>query len=103
MTAISVRSLTLPLAAVAALGLGLPAATSVASAESQPRMENARNNLMQARRDLQRASRDKGGHRVRAIRLIDQALAEVRGGIRYDNRNYNWRERRREFNWRTRR
>jgi uncharacterized membrane protein YqiK len=50
----------------------------------QPRMHAALRALQDARSQLQDASADKGGHRVRALQLVDQALAEVRNGIEYD-------------------
>ena len=31
--------------------------------------------------DLERATTDKGGHRVNAIRLVDQAIDETKQGI----------------------
>ena len=34
------------------------------------------------------ATGDKGGHRVRAIQLINQAEAEVRRGIEWDNTHH---------------
>ena len=40
-----------------------------------------------AENQLQKASRDKGGHRAKAIALIREAKAQVRKGIRHDNRN----------------
>jgi hypothetical protein len=40
--------------------------------------------LQQARDSLQNATADKGGHRVRALRTINQAIAEVKTGIEYD-------------------
>ena len=52
--------------------------------EPQVNMQRALTNLQQARSDLQRASKDKGGHRARALKLIDQAIREVRAGARFD-------------------
>jgi hypothetical protein len=49
----------------------------------QPAMHSAVHHLREARADLERALADKGGHRERAISLIDQALAETEAGIRY--------------------
>ena len=43
--------------------------------------------LLTARRELQRATPDKGGHRVKAISLVTQAIAEVNAGIAYDRRH----------------
>ena len=74
--------------AVFALALVLSAissfSTNQAQAENQPRMERAIALLIEARVHLEKASRDKGGHRVKAI---NKAIAEVRKGIRFDNRN----------------
>ncbi|MCW5772187.1 MAG: hypothetical protein KIT16_11170 [Rhodospirillaceae bacterium] len=91
MTKISRRIIT-PLIAASAIGGGLPLAAPAAHAEYQPQMQRARHNLLQARNNLRHASRDKGGHRVRAMRLIEQALREVQRGIRYDSRHFNYRE-----------
>ncbi|MCP5411043.1 MAG: hypothetical protein H6924_02715 [Alphaproteobacteria bacterium] len=49
----------------------------------QPRMEGALRALREARSELQAARANKGGHRVKAMRLIDQAMYEVREGIRH--------------------
>jgi len=61
------------------------ATASLAFAERQPHMHAALKQLQQAKHQLERASHDKGGHRTRAIQLIDQAIAEVKAGIHYDN------------------
>ena len=50
-------------------------------------MKKALNNLEQARNDLQAAQDDKGGHRVNAKRLVDQAIDEVQKGIAFDNKH----------------
>ena len=50
----------------------------------QPYMHEALSELVQARATLAAGAADKGGHRVRAISLIDQAVAEVRAGIRFE-------------------
>lgn len=47
----------------------------------QPHMYNALTALHNARHQLEIAEHDKGGHRDRAIGIIDQAIAEVRAGI----------------------
>jgi hypothetical protein len=54
--------------------------------EAQPEMAAAIQHLRQAQRNLSSASHDKGGHRVKALQHVNQALAEVEAGIRYDNR-----------------
>ena len=53
----------------------------------QPNMQAARANLITARNELQRAAADKGGHRVKAIGLVNSAIAEVNLGIEYDRRH----------------
>src|SRR6266852_476270 len=53
--------------------------------EPQPEMAAAISHLRAAQNNLESASHDKGGHRVRALELINQALAEVDAGIRYDD------------------
>lgn len=47
----------------------------------QTHMWNALNNLKSARAQLVAAKPDKGGHRVNAIKLVDQAIAETNAGI----------------------
>jgi hypothetical protein len=47
----------------------------------QGHMLNARSSLNSARDELSQASHDKGGHRVKAIGLINQAIEQVNAGI----------------------
>jgi len=54
-------------------------------AEQQPEMTAAMQDLREARLHLERGSHDKGGHRVRALELVNQALQEVQAGVQYDN------------------
>jgi len=54
---------------------------------AQPQMQSALTNLRQARANLLRATPDKGGHRERAISLIDDAIKEVEKGIGWDRRH----------------
>lgn len=49
----------------------------------QPHMRVALNALMTARNELQIASTNKGGHRAKAINLVNQAITEVKKGIEY--------------------
>jgi hypothetical protein len=49
----------------------------------QPHMQAALDHLQAAKTELQSAVADKGGHRVRAIALVDQAMGEVQAGIEY--------------------
>lgn len=66
------------LAAALTAGIGVGYATA-----RQPRMEAALDALRTARSELEDARANKGGHRVRAMQLIDAAIREVRAGIRY--------------------
>ncbi len=50
----------------------------------QPRMQAAQVNLLQARENLQAAAPDKGGHRTKALVLVNKALEQVAAGISYD-------------------
>jgi hypothetical protein len=49
----------------------------------QPDMFGARNDLQQAIGSLQSAQDDKGGHRVTAVNLAQQAIDEVNQGIQF--------------------
>ena len=49
----------------------------------QPHMQNALDQLQGAKSELQVALTDNGGHRVRAMRLVDDAIAEVQAGMEY--------------------
>ena len=49
----------------------------------QPHMQAALDHLRSARGELEAANSNKGGHRERAIELVDQAISEVRAGIDY--------------------
>jgi hypothetical protein len=53
----------------------------------QPFMRAARADLGTAKRELQKATPDKGGHRVKAIALVNNAIAEVDAGIAWDRRH----------------
>ena len=48
---------------------------------AQPHMQAALRELRSSRAELEAALPDKGGHRVKAMALIDQAIAEVQAGI----------------------
>jgi hypothetical protein len=54
---------------------------AVGCAGGQPNMQSALDSLMSARSSLERASHNKGGHRVRALELTNQAINEVQMGI----------------------
>jgi hypothetical protein len=57
------------------------------AAGDQPRMQAALVDLRTAKRELQIAMPDKGGHRVNAIALVNRAIGEVNAGIAYDRRH----------------
>ena len=56
---------------------------AVAEAAYQNHMVNARNDLNSAYSELQQATANKGGHRVNAMNLVQEALHEVNLGIQY--------------------
>ena len=50
-------------------------------ADKHPMMEAAKKNLEQAKNNLKNAAHDFGGHRIKAIALVDQAIKEIEEGI----------------------
>ena len=50
---------------------------------AQNHMLAARDQLRAARGELQSATADKGGHRERAIEIVNRAIAQVDEGIEY--------------------
>ena len=58
-----------------------------AQAEPQPMMRKALRNLEEAKANLQNANDDKGGHRVKAKQLVDEAIDQVQKGIAFDNKH----------------
>lgn len=50
---------------------------------AQPHMNESIGLLQGARVELAKATPNKGGHRERALGLIDQAISEVRAGIAF--------------------
>ena len=50
----------------------------------QPHMQAALDHLKAARAELEKADTDKGGHRNKAIRLVDDAIVQVEKGISFD-------------------
>ena len=53
----------------------------------QPHMQVALESLRNAKRELDQATPDKGGHRARAIKLVNQAMEETEKGMRFDRRH----------------
>jgi hypothetical protein len=52
-------------------------------ARHEPHMSAAMGHLHQAKDELERATPNKGGHRERAMQLIDQAMQQVQEGEQY--------------------
>lgn len=50
---------------------------------AQPYMQAALGDLEAAKAALQKAEADKGGHRVAALKLINNAIAEVHAGMSF--------------------
>ena len=46
-------------------------------------MQNALSALQEARQQLEQAAPDKGGHRVQAVQLVDQAITQVQMGMQF--------------------
>jgi hypothetical protein len=70
---------------IAAAAVAVPAAglLTQTAAAVEPNMQNALQALQSAHDWLQRAAPNKGGHRERALRAVEQAINEVRAGIAY--------------------
>ena len=63
-------------------------ATGLNSARAdQPHMRAAVEHLRAARAELMKAEHDKGGWRVKALRNVDQAIADTERGMRFDRRH----------------
>ena len=83
------ETLTVPLTrrrAVVGAGAAVAAATlggADAAARTQNNMHEALDLLRAARTKLENAAHNKGGHRAKAITLVDDAIAEVRRGIAF--------------------
>ena len=69
-------------AAASAMAVAMGAGFFIGQAQAdQPHMQNALGDLKAAKSELQVAMHNKGGHRVAAIGLINQAIGEVEAGI----------------------
>jgi len=58
--------------------------TAPVAKADQPKMKDALADLEAARVKLEHADHDKGGHRERALELVNNAIAQIKEGIRYD-------------------
>ncbi len=79
---ISRRSVVNTILPAALLGLALPIRGNAAA--DQPHMKAALDALRLAKRELEAASADKGGHRAKAIEHVDAAINQVERGIEFD-------------------
>jgi hypothetical protein len=75
-TSSSVNKILLGSAIAASMGIGY-------AVGAQPHMAETIAMLQSARAELVAATPNKGGHRERALGLIDQAIGEVRAGIAF--------------------
>jgi hypothetical protein len=73
---VSFNRLLLGIAVASSLGIGY-------AIGAQPHMEATVALLQSARSELTAATPNKGGHRERALALIDQAIDQVHEGIRF--------------------
>jgi hypothetical protein len=62
-----------------------PVNENVAGGQNQPNMAQGIVQLREARRQLREAKHDKGGYRVQAMNLIQQAIEQLKEGIRFAN------------------
>ena len=53
----------------------------------QPHMQAAIEHLRMAKGELEKAEADKGGHRAKAIVLVNDAIGQVEKGMHYDRKH----------------
>jgi len=73
-----------PVAVSAAPGNAKPGAAPAAAAQMHPEIQDAIASLRSARDHLGHARHDFGGHRVEAIRAIDEAIHQLKICMDYD-------------------
>lgn len=66
-----------------ALTLGSLAGYRALADERQPHMHAALHHLEEAKKELEMAAHDKGGHREKALDLTQSAIQEVRAGAEF--------------------
>ncbi len=57
-------------------------------AADEPHMRAALDHLREAREQLEKATPNKGGHREKAIELIDRAMGQVKEGIEFGEHHH---------------
>jgi hypothetical protein len=68
------------------LGLWFSLPAEAGPNERHPYIHRALHKLREARKDLQAAAHDYGGHRVAAIKDIDRAIHQLERALKYDKR-----------------
>jgi hypothetical protein len=68
-------------AAAAALAIAATGFVMGYAVAAQPHMQNAISALQTAKSELQVAEHNKGGHRAKALGLVNDAISEVNAGI----------------------
>jgi hypothetical protein len=53
----------------------------------EPHMSAAYGHLQQAKAELDRAAANKGGHREKAMQMVDQAMRQIEEGEQYDEQH----------------
>jgi hypothetical protein len=61
-------------------------AATPSQAEPHPHIHAAINELVEARKELQTAAHDFGGHRAAAIKAVDNAIRQLRVAEKYDKK-----------------
>ncbi len=74
----------LVMAGIFLLGLALGVGSTAWTAERHPQLRAAQHDLSSAKYHLERAARDFGGHRVKAIAFIDKAQDELHEAMKFD-------------------
>jgi hypothetical protein len=62
-----------------------PTEVEAQTGANQPYMQSALNSLLAAKSSLENGATNKGGHRVKAIGLVNQAIVEVQAGMAFAN------------------
>lgn len=78
--------LSFPVAVPAAPRTPRPKAAAAAAAEPHPEIRAAMANLREAREHLNHANHDFGGHRVAAIKAVDEAIHQLQLAMEHDKR-----------------
>jgi hypothetical protein len=76
------------LIAIAFIAFLMSCATPGRPYAHQPHLVAALDNLKAARSELERAEANMGGHRERAIELVDRAIEQTQAAIEFGRRGY---------------